>query len=45
MVDADLIKKLEKGRGRVVITEGRLKRGKLRFDFAEIDSTAKRIEV
>jgi hypothetical protein len=45
MVDASLIKKLAQGGGRVVITEGRLKGGALRFDIAEIDFDRKTVEV
>jgi hypothetical protein len=44
-VTADRIAQLKAGGGRVVITEGRLKGGKLRFDFAEIDFDAKKVQV
>jgi len=45
LVDADLISRLKATGGRVVITEGRLKGGDLRFDFAEIDFDRGKVEV
>jgi hypothetical protein len=44
-VDAKLISELAKDGGRVVITEGRLKGGELRFDIAEIDFSRRKVEV
>lgn len=44
-VDKALIGKLQKGGGRVVITQGRLNKGKLRFDIAEIDFDKKTIDL
>jgi hypothetical protein len=44
-VNAQLIAKLEKDGGRVVITQGRLKGGDLRFDLAEIDFDHKTVEL
>jgi hypothetical protein len=45
LVDAKLIKSLEEEGGRVVITQGQLRGGKLRFDIAEIDFKRKRIDL
>ena len=45
IVDEALIARLSKAGGRVLITEGRLLGGKLRFDLAEIDFEQKTIEL
>jgi outer membrane protein OmpA-like peptidoglycan-associated protein len=45
MVDEALITRLKRTGGRVLITEGRLLGGKLRFDLAELDFEQKNIEL
>lgn len=45
LVNKQLIAKLEKGGGRALLTQGRLKGGDLRFDIAEIDFDKKTVEL
>jgi hypothetical protein len=44
-VTPELIQKLREGGGRVVITQGRLRGGKMRFDTAEIDFDKRVVEL